>query len=60
MMKYIKIIAEGGFKKYDYHAIQSRITLNFDTHKLAGKPLTTGNLVLKVNKNQIQVKNLIV
>ena len=43
---YKKIIAEGVFSgKADYHAIQSRITLNsLDTHKLAGKPLTTGNL----------------
>ena len=39
--------------RLDYHAIQSRITLNsFDTHKLAGKPLTTGNLVFAESKQK--------
>ncbi len=44
---YKKVIAEGVFSgKADYHAIQSKITLNsLITHKVIGKPLTTGNLI---------------
>ena len=49
-----KIIAEGVFSgKADYHAVQSRITLDsLDTHKLTGKPLTTGNLVFAEGKQK--------
>lgn len=51
---YKKIIAEGVFSgKADYHAVQSRITLDsLDTHKLTGKPLTTGNLVFAEGKQK--------
>ena len=50
---YKKVIAEAVFSgKADYHAIQSKITLNsLTTHKLIGKPLTTGNLVFAEIKN---------
>lgn len=50
---YKKVIAEAVFSgKADYHAIQSKITLNsLRTHNLIGKPLTTGNLVFAETKN---------
>lgn len=52
---YKKIIAEGVFSgKADYHAIQSKITIDsLKTHKLIGKPLITGNLVFAESKKKL-------